>query len=232
MEPQFFALPKSNIQGIPLYSGENNLQIGFIEVGCKPNKKRGKLKNTKQLFLKYWGDNYKQSVGDWIPTVYRALAHYDPTKKPGLDFRKWELDVVLDYQFISEEMLKSLDEQDKKQVFHIVRKEKQRHILEEILKENDAERLHALIVAGGDKPQVAYIRGQMAEILAQKDADNNLPPGMNLFRNGNIRYFNRRFRNGTEIDAVQTLYKEETYISWVEALRKLDHVTVRDKWHS
>ena len=72
----------------------------------------------------------------------------------------------------------------------------------------------------------------MAEILAQKDADNNLPPGMNLFRNGNIRYFNRRFRNGTEIDAVQTLYKEETYISWVEALRKLDHVTVRDKWHS
>ena len=103
--------------------------------------------------------------------------------------------------------------------------------LERIIETNDAKKLHQMIVNGGDNQNTSALRGVMAEVLAQRDVEYATPSGMNCFRNGDVRYFNRRYTNGTEIDAISTSYQEDIFVEFVENLRKLDHLTVKDRWH-
>jgi hypothetical protein len=232
--PIFFEFPNSPIRGIPLISESREyLNLGFMEVGCKPTRKRTQLRDKKELFYKWWGDQYKNQHGiEWTPTVYRILAHYCPEIQPRLYARKTELDVVVLYTEISPEMLGGLNEYDKEQIYRVVKNnQRRRDLLEEIIETKDAESLHKLIVEGGRIPQVEMLRGKMAEILAQKDIEENLPFGMNFFRNSSINYFNRRYRNGTEIDGVLTFYGEETFMELVERFGTIDHLTIKDRWN-
>jgi len=228
----FFELPQSSIKGIPVYcSNGEKICFGFVEVGCKPTRKRNQLRNKKQLFYKYWGDNYRQKL-DWIPDVYRTLAHYDPTRDPELGGQKYGVDTILFYHYITPEMLSDMNDNDKEQIYKVVSSSnKRKGILEEIIENEDAVKLHALIVDGGHIPQIASLRGKMAEILALKDLERTMSNGMNLYRNGDIRYFNRRYRNGTEIDGIMTFYSEEKYVKMIENLHKLKHLEVKDRWH-
>ncbi len=232
-EAIFFELPGSSIRGLPIYSNSQLVSIGLVEVSCKPRNKRRQLKDKKQLIYKWWGDNYRKSNPTQdLPTIYRSLAHYDPSINPRLYVKKSELDLVVLYTEITKEMLVSLNDYDKKEIYRIINKNnKQKKLLEEILENKDAKKLHNLITNTRDKPQMDYLRGKMAEILAQKDFEKSIPEGMNCFRNGDIRYFNKRYNNGTEIDAILTFYGEEFFLDLVNNLRKIEHITVRDRWH-
>ena len=229
-----FELPGSSIRGLPLFSETDQpIHLGLVEVSCKPRNKRRQLKDKKQLIYKWWGDTYRKEKNIfWLPKIYRSLIHYHPETSPRLNVKKTELDVVIQYTEISAEMLASLTEEDKTEIYRIVNTTKKRkELLEEIIETRDSLGLHNLIVSGGKNPQIHYLRGKMAEILAQKDLESVLPPGMNCFRNGDIKYFNKRYESGTEIDAILTFYGEEYFIDLVERLRRIDHLLVKDKWH-
>ncbi len=228
----FFELPRSSIKGIPLYSSNGeHICFGFVEVGCKPTRKRYQLRNKKQLFYKYWGDKYRRKV-EWIPEVYRTLAHYDPTKEPELGSWRNGVDTILFYHYITPKMLSEMNGNDKEQIYRTVsNSNKRRGILEDIIETENADKLHKMIVDGGDIPQIANLRGKMAEILVLKDLEKTMLTGMNLFRNGDIRYFNRRYRNGTEIDGIMTFYGKEKYLGIIKNLHQLEHLEVKDRWH-
>jgi len=228
----FFELPQSSIRGIPVYSSRGEkISFGFVEVGCKPTRKRHQLRNKKQLFYKYWGDKYRRKL-EWIPEVYRTLAHYDPTREPELGNWRYGVDTILFYHYITPAMLGQMNNSDKEQIYRVVsRSNKRRDILEEIIETENSDKLHQMIVDGGNVPQFANLRGKMAEILALKDLERTLLTGMNLYRNGDIRYFNNRYKNGTEIDGILTFYGEEKYIGLINNLHKLDHLEVKDRWH-
>jgi hypothetical protein len=230
----YFGLPQSSIRGIPLYSGEERLGFSFIEVGCNPRNKCGQLNDKRTLFHQYWGTNYRRKeMGiDWSPFVFRCLSHYGKRDSLSIGRRGPAMDVVLHYGFISPEMLADLTEEDKEKIFRAMGREiRRRGTLEEILSLKDGERLHQMIVSGGDDPALGSLRGKMAEILALKDVDRVLPSGMNLYQNGEVRYFNQRYRNGTEIDGIMTFYGEEMFLKLLEALHQIDHLHVRDRWH-
>ena len=227
----YFQLPKTSIKGIPIFSPSGTpISFGFIEVGCRSVKKRGKVKSQTQLFLKYWGDNYRREAG-FTPLVHRMIAYYDPSSNPRLINRKNRLDAVLFYSYISPQMLAAMDDEDKKEIYRVVHsKNKKRNMLEEILENNDADRLHKMIIDGKDQ-RTTHIRGKMAEILVQKDVSNNLPEGMNFFGNTNIFWKDLRYDNGTEVDCLLQSYGKYGYEQLIANIRNLDHVRVRDRWH-
>lgn len=241
---KFFELPETAIRGIPFFdsSGER-LELGLVEVGCKPRKKKRDLSDKKQLIYKWWSDTYRRKgIVDWLPQVYRTLVHYHPGMDPSLYGRRNQLDVVILYTEISQEMLGSLTDEEKTKIYLRMGKEEKlsrrpdlrrvRQTLERIIETRDARKLHQMIVSGGNNQKTSALRGVMAEVLAQRDVEYATPPGMNCFKNGDVRYFNRRYINGTEIDAISTSYKEEIFVEFVENLRRLDHIVVKDRWHA
>ena len=231
----YFELPRTSIKGIPLIVGDQKLCIGFVEVGCKPAGKRKALRSKRDLLYDFWRQNYQQEHGvDWQPIVFRAIAHYDTVRvtRPDLGDDLNDVDLELFYSTITGDMLERLSDKDKEQIFRVVKSnKKRRNLLERILVDNDAEQLHGIIVGHGHVPEESDLRGKMAEILVLKDLEYTLPRGMNLFRNGDIRYFNERYKNGTEVDGIQTFYSVQDYLSQIESLRSLDHLMVRHRWH-
>ncbi|MCA9497273.1 MAG: hypothetical protein KC589_10100 [Nanoarchaeota archaeon] len=225
-EEIYFELPNSPIKGIPLIYSDNRINIGFMEVGCKSQKKVAQLKNKKELFYKYWADIYKKKLGvSWFPNVFRIIAHYNPEDKVILNMPKYEVDCILTYQYISKKMLKDLSEIDKINIFNVVHNFKKKEILEDIIETQNAEKLHSLILARNE-PDLSNLRGKMAEILALKDLEFSLPFGMNLYKNGDIRHFNRRYKNGTEIDGLLTFYDPSSFSNLISKLNKLKHLNL------
>jgi len=232
-QPVYFELPESLVRGIPLENGNQRLSIGLVEIACRHSrsKKRKQLRDKRILMQIYWRDHYKQNGILWTPEIYRTLTHYDPDDNPLPVGRKADPDAIITYQYISQEMLAALTEDDKDQIYGAIGRGRSRHVLEEILETNDAKRLHTLIAHKRDNPKMSDLRGIMAEIISQKDIEAVMPEGMSLYRNSDVAYFNRTFRNGTEIDGILTFYGEEPYLVLLEKLKKLDHLVVRDRWH-
>jgi len=230
----YFELPESPIRGIPLYSSNGEqLSFSFLEVGCNPRGKCKQLQCKRELFHKFWGDNYRRRANgiDWNPLVYRCLSHYGKHDSISVGRRKFEVDVVLNYEHITPEMLDHLDEGDKLKIFKKVKSEsKKKELLEQILTNRDGEYLHRLITEGGSDPSQSMLRGTMAEVLALKDLELSLPTGMSLYKNGDIKYFNQRYRNGTEIDGIMTFYQEIQFMQLLDNLRNIPHLNVRDRW--
>ena len=229
----YFELPESPIRGFPLYSSvEIPLHLGFVEVGCRSRKKQEQLKEKRQLFYKYWGDKYRKIVGkEWLPPVYRTLVHYNSSVKVELGPRRSGLDAVITYLFISSELLTELNSEDKKKIYQSINDVKDLAILEDILETKDAERLYRIVTGKNALLQRSAFRGKIAEIMAMKDMNRALSPGMNLFQNININYFNKKYLKGTEVDAILLFYGEEPYVTLMEELRKLDHLKVKDRSH-
>ncbi len=229
----FFELPGSAIRGIPIYSSSGkHLDFSLLEVGCRPKLKYAQLKEKRQLLYKYWGDNYRTKVeGKWNPGIYTLLAHYHHFPNYLLGKRPRNIDALVFYSSITRQMLADFNEEEKKLVCQAVRDEACKRILEEIVATQDAERLHRMITEERDPSPKTHLRGKLAEILVHKDLEKTIPAGMNLFRNEDVRYFNKRYPKGTEVDGVLVFYGEEKYIELLENLRKLEHLKVKDRWH-
>ena len=225
----YFELPDSSIKGIPIYHQDKKINFGFVEIGCKPDGKRAQLRDKKELFYRYWAEEYKKRFGlDWFPNIFRMLAHYDPTQDPRLNTKKVELDVTIFYQYITPEMISSLTQKDKQGIYSVIAENK-KNILEEIIETSDAARLHSLITLERENPQLSNLRGKFAEVLVLKDIFNSMPFGISLYRNGDIKYFNKRYDNGTEIDGILTFYDQLRFETLVERLSSLEHVVVKHR---
>ncbi len=202
------------------------MSIGFVEIGCKPKGKNSQLKNKRELFYKYWGDNYRYVYGiDWLPRLYRILAHYSPNSYLPLDYRKYSPDLIIMYSYIDEIMLSQITEEERKEIYRIAHNQKDKDLLEEIILTRDSERLHNLIIEGHN--EYSLLRGKIAEIFVLKDLEQNLPSEMRLFRNSEIHYFNKRYKNGTEIDGILFFYGKEIYKELVNSLKKIEHINIR-----
>ena len=121
----FFELPETSIRGIPFLDSLNNkLELGLVEVGCKPRNKKRDLSDKRQLIYKWWSDNYKKKgIVNWLPKVYRTLIHYYPGMDPSLYGRRTQLDVVILYTEISQEMLSNLTDEEKAKIYARMGKE-------------------------------------------------------------------------------------------------------------
>ena len=69
---KFFELPESSVRGIPLVASEKGVDFGLVEVGCKPTRKRGVLRDRRQLFYKIM----KLNSGEYI----QVPSHHYPVE--------------------------------------------------------------------------------------------------------------------------------------------------------
>lgn len=228
-----FSLPDSSVSYPLIRDGIGMLNLGLVEIGCKPTRKRTQLKGKRQLLFKLWGDRYREEAGLFLMPVYRMLAHYTPGTHLPLIGHRSDLDVIVEYTHIPTSLLETLSREEKDRIVGAVsRYEREKtEVLEEILQTNDADRLHKLIVEGEKDLRQTIVRGKMAELVSLKDLQNQLPPGMALYWNEHINYFNRKYPEGTEVDGVQVFHGLSTYLQLIENLRKLDHLNVVDRWH-
>lgn len=217
-----FSLP-TIVEGTPIFFEGHPLKLGLLEVGCRSYRKTSQLRNKKQLFYKYWADNYTR---DFFPEVYRILAHYNPDHVPKMDRRKFELDVLITYTHLDRMMLSQLSDEEREELLSVVKKRHHRD-LESTLGRNDSQRLKLII---DDHNGDAQLRGKLAEFIAFRDIRSVLPEGVGFVENGLIKYYNRTYGNGTEIDGLLTLYKEEQMLELVAGLRSLEHCVVRDRF--
>jgi len=202
-----------------------------LRLDASLKNKGGQLKDKRRLFLDYCADVYggREDIV-WMPQVYRALAHYAPNRRVRLRVdREIDPDVALVYTTIPQGLLEQLSEDEKEEIYQMVHR-RTRMELDRILSDHDAAHLHDLIVRQGQNPNMSDLRGKMAEILVQKDIENAMPGGMKLYRNGDIRYFSRKFNNGTEVDGILTFYGEQPYMRLIENLKELAHLEVRSRW--
>jgi len=225
----FFELPGTAIRGIPLQAGGENLNIGFIEVGCRPYGKRKQLKDKRELFRSFWYDHYILSgAADWYPIVRRTLVHYDPEsfQKGVFNVQKeYNPDVVLFYRYISEQVLLTLSDGDKEAILKCADLSMVPR-LELLLSENDSEGLQSLIINDRQKCRQANLRGKLAEMITLNDVQTCLPRGMSLYRNGDIKFFQDKLNNGTEVDGILLSYGTEPYWNLVENIGQSLHVVL------
>jgi len=160
------------------------------------------------------------------------IPHYDPSNPSKLDVKKFSIDAALIYTHITQQMLSQLTEEEHSKIAAQIKAEPTKRLLEDILKANDAQYWNRVIFNARTNQEITNVRGKMAELLALKDIGSNVPSGMSLYKNEDIHHFNRRYRNGTEIDGVLTFYGEQPYIELIENLRHLPHLQVKDRWHS
>ena len=225
-----FGLPDSNVAGLRLVSDSGELNFGLVEVGCSRSKKIGQLSRKRQALLHH-ARRFHQAPQSWSPRVYRMVVFYRPDHQPAMDTPGYELDVVLRYTHIPQEVLGTLDEDDRYRVRRrISGSSLRRRTFDEILGDCDADRLHALIVDGGDNPEMGELRGQLAELLAQRDLERLRPPGMSVYRNGRMQYVGVTKGNvWTEVDSVLAFHGNQPYLDLVNRLRALEHTDVRDR---
>ncbi len=229
LEDLCFELPDFDINGVPLISEDKLISLIFIEVGIRPKGKKSQLRQKKQLILKYWGDNYKRKHGvDWIPQTYRVLAHYNPGIEVELDQRKYELDLVLLYTKVTEDMIKQFTDSEKVSLIKTVKKIKEREIVKGILENEDANALTQLL-STDYSIALSYLRGKIAEVFVFKDLSKCKTEDMYLLPNGQIKYFNKRYKHGTEIDGMITFHKQDSYITLVNSLKELPHLEVYER---
>ncbi len=220
-------MPKSNIRGIPVANGEEHLSLGLVEIACRPFRKRGALKCRRELLLKHWADNYRTQGVKWRPEIFRMLVHYDPSDTVLGYSRKYKPDVMVLYNRLTPEMIRCLSEKERVALLKTARRHASE--LSKMMDNADADGIHHCI-RNADVATQSGMRGKLAEIMAQRDIESAMPAGMNAFRNGNIKYFNKRFPNGTEVDSILTFYGEQPFVTLVERMRKYDHLNVIDRW--
>src|SRR3989344_1540978 len=147
-----FEFPHSSIKNVPLKSPlEEKLSLAFIEIGCRPAAKRKQLKDKRELFYNYWNEVYLKNGVEWLPEVYRILVHYGPGETPGMGMENSEVNLSVIYHYITPEMLEGITEQEKSRLYKVAGKGHIRRMLEEIVDEGDAVRLHALISGSGKR---------------------------------------------------------------------------------
>jgi hypothetical protein len=214
---------------IPLYDKKGTkLSMSFVEIGCRPQGKHVQLNSDKELFYKYWGDNYQEQLG-WKPEVYGILAHYAPTEEIIVGGRKG-LDVLLQYNNLTTTQLETLTKEEIEKLLKAT-KGTAKSIIKLYLEHNNPKALHDLIIHGKRIEGLGTLRGTIAEILAQKDLEQQAPKEIIIQRNGIINYFNKKYAHGTEIDAVLFFYGIEPYQELIEKLRTQEHLEVKDIWH-
>lgn len=225
---EFFELPGSSVKGIPLIVDGNQLNIGFVEIGCRETGRRGQLKNKEAMFYEFWEEAYASTGVEWSPDVYRMLAHYELGKYTQADEPDM-VDTIVICRYIPEGLLSSLKQSEVEKIFQVIRSEgKRRSVLEHLIATDDAKGLHQLIIEGADEPNYSMIRGKMAEVIILKSIRENIPNGMSMYENSLIRYFTERFENGTEIDGVLTFHKPVSYLQLLDNLNKLEYLDVRN----
>lgn len=217
-----FSLPDI-LENTPMFRDGNLVRIGLLEVGCRSYRKPSQLRNKKQLFYKHWADKY---TDEFFPEVYRILAHYNPDRVPPMDRRKFELDVVITYTHLDRMMLSQLSAGEREELLSVVKKRHHRD-LESTLEHNDSQRLKRII---GDRNGDAQLRGRLAEFIAFHDIRSVLPEGVSFVQNGFIKYYNRTYGHGTEVDGFLTMYLEDQMYELVQGLRSLEHCVVRDRF--
>lgn len=208
---------------MPIYSG-GPLSLAFVEVGCQPRSKKKQLKEKTQLLLKYWGDNFRDS-SRWHPQIKRILVHYEPLDAPCLDSKKAYIDCLITYSSITEKQLRSLDDKDKENIFSVVTKNE--GLLAKIIMDSDSEMLHKIIMAERYDQHYCVLRGKMAEILALKDIQANLPKDMLFFQNGLLKYFSKYYKHGTEIDGILAFYDDKNYNMLLDNLSDIENICLK-----
>lgn len=228
--PVFFELPKSPIKGIPLMHDGEKLALGLVEIGCHYSRKPGQLKNKRELFMRYWAENYRKPHQiPWTAHFYRMICHYRPWVDPDVSGSKYAPDVVVHYKTLDEKMLRGFTPEQREGIAGTI-EERMRSRVHRMLVECDVERLQHMLVHDLSNRH-GDCRGKMAEIMAQKDVQRALPQGMSLYTNEYVRYFSKKFRNGTEVDGITICYGEAPYLQLVENLRGFSHLVVHDRWH-
>ena len=110
-----FVLPFTDIS-YPLRVNGDNLKLSLIEVGCRHCRKPAKLRETRKLVHDFWTEYYQNQAGlDWMPEVFRVLAHYNADCDISFTETVEDsyVDSIVHYHTITEQMLASLTPEEK-----------------------------------------------------------------------------------------------------------------------
>lgn len=236
---RFFRIPGSEIQGLPLSNGMKNLAITLVEVGCKPRDKKVQVASKRTLLGTYCREEYRGT--GWRPKIRSIVAHWDPMSNysPG-NARKVHVDTGIHFSEVTEGMLSRLDDGDIDDCFRFIRsfEDNERVVenipeqlgkLEGLLKRRDTEEVYELISDRGRRGEYGLVRGILAEKFSLGEIANALPEGVNLFSNGIIDIYNRKYARGTEVDGILTHYGKKPYDGLLASLEERPYIQITRK---
>lgn len=229
----FFGLPGTAVNGIPMTNGNMPLHLGLVEIGCKPKRKYGQLRDKENLVRELWLSEYqKEYNADLRPSFLRTLVHFDSSRKKFLlNSGDCLVDACLVYDSIPDDLLESMPPKHRKRLLRSSPKEElwHRDDLRQIIRNADGKRLYDLINNKYDS-SLSHVRGRAAEVIVQWDIERSLPQNMKLYRNQTTDVSTQRYDEGTEFDSLLVFYNGELYTQLIENLRERKHLNVTASW--
>lgn len=219
-----FHFPNSAMPDMPISKPNSTISFGLVEIGCRPKGKSGQLRSKRQLMLDYWQEAY----GDvsFEPHIYRMLVHYQ--HDDGWNPRQGDFipDTMIVYRSIPHEAILALSDAQRHGILKAARNSGKQDRVEKMLRRGESRQLHEMITEGSHDQRLSGLRGKVAELLAQRDISYFKPKSMRSFTNGTIKYFNDRYRSGTEIDQILVFYNQRPYQTLVGRLESCNHLEV------
>jgi len=214
------------------YKEKRRVRIGFVEIGCKPQSKRAQLLEKKDKFSELWTAEISPYGIDWLPHIRRTLIHFDPeSKRKGVfnKFKKYNPDVVIYYNKISDYDVQTLTPYQREQIITGA-KEKQRKGITDILKRNSGSDLQEVILEETENIKKSGIRGRTSEIIGLNLIQEVIPNSMNLVRNGDLKYLREELKPDHEIDGVLVYYNPNSYWTMIKSLQNNPQISVEVNW--
>jgi hypothetical protein len=229
----FFGLPGTAVNGVPITVGNKQLHLGLVEIGCKPRRKYGQLRDKENLVRELWLSEYHGGYDiDLRPSLFRTLVHFDSSRKKFLlNSGDCLIDACLVYDSIPDDLLESMPTKHRKRLLRSSPKEQwgARDELREIIYTSNGRRLYDLIRRKEDS-FLDHVRGRAAEVVVQWDIERCLPERMKLYRNQTTDVSTQRYEEGTEFDSLLVFYNGELYTQLIENLRERNHLHVKASW--
>ncbi len=235
VEREKFVLPGTAVRDLPFSRGDDVLNIGLVEIGCKPRTKYGQLQVREDVVNSLFLSDHPLALGEGLsPNIFKTLVHF----QSDLSHKQWvkgefSVDARVVYDTIPDRVLATMPLKHRKRLLRAIpRADRYRRAeLREIIEEEEGAELHRLITDGnGLSGYLGHSRGRMAEVVVQWEFERALPDRMKLYRNQTTDHPAGGYVSGVEFDSLLVFYDGQLYTRLIENLRKEAHLDVKACW--
>jgi len=223
LHPDNYLIPNKQLS-IPIKQGGNLIKFSIFEIGCSFDEKPSQMRGIIGTLNSYNKRGFYIS-SECFPTIisYREIPNGSLRSFTVLrlnSFPQWTIPYLERKILYNDKINQRINLRNREQA-----------ILEEIICENDLDKLNNLILDKGRATKYSGVRGMVVESVAQEIIKKTAPNEVRILYNGNLFSFfkniGRESKINPEIDALGIFYKTKLYIEHISNMEQLECIEIK-----